>query len=225
MKQALMADFGELSVGKNKQQFELTTCSNLLQLIASVFNTISGDTQLNKSEDEALTNRALDFISLMTSFGLIDAFSVFFSNIRGPLDDDTQNNDILQNSLNFLISITKFILAKKSSDIFTERKCEDSTQLIGTFKATNLVNIVSMLYGMLHKDASTPVKYEQSNSSHVNTKKLHRTTLELTTLCIKLLNNMIVIDLNMVQVSFEKHRRLFLTLRTPLSNAYTRYAY
>ena len=82
---------------------------------------------------------------------------------------------------------------------------EDSTQLLTTFKATNLVNIVSMLYGMLHKDASTPVKYDQTNMSTSNAKKQPTTTLELTTLSVKLLNQMIILDLNMVQVSLCKY--------------------
>lgn len=86
--------------------------------------------------------------------------------------------------------------------MFTDRKPEDTTQLISTFRSTNLVNIISMLYGMLHKDASTPVKYDQTTNSVDNIKKQQPfSTLELTTLSLKLLNQMTVLDLNMVQVS------------------------
>jgi hypothetical protein len=59
-----------------------------------------------------------------------------------------------------------------------------------------------MLYGMLHKDASTPVKYNQLTSTNNNIKKQTTTTLELTNLSIKLINQMIKLDLNMVQVKF-----------------------
>ena len=132
----------------------------------------------------------------MTSYGLIDNLSVFFINIRGPLDDEHQTVEILNNCLNLLVAVTKFLAQKKPSiDIFSPRKIEDSTQLISTIKATNLVNIVSMLYGMLHKDASTtPVKF-----AGANIKKQTLTTLELTKLSLKLLNQMIVLDLSMVQ--------------------------
>ena len=90
---------------------------------------------------------------------------------------------------------------RNSTNAFSERKPEDVTQLINTFKITNLVNIISMLYGMLHKDASTPVKYDPSTSSVENIKrKQPSSTLELTNLSLKLLNQMTVLDLNMVQV-------------------------
>jgi hypothetical protein len=60
-----------------------------------------------------------------------------------------------------------------------------------------------MLYGMLHKDASTPVKYNQSPPNTVNDKKQPFVTLELTNLSFKLLNQMIILDLNMIQVNFD----------------------
>ncbi len=89
---------------------------------------------------------------------------------------------------------------RKTSDIFSTRKTDDNTQFIATLKTTNLVNIVSMLYGMLHKDASTPVKSGQSPNSGVKPKKQPLASLELTTLSFKLLNQMIILDLNMIQV-------------------------
>lgn len=47
----------------------------------------------------------------MVYFGLVDMLSAFFNNIRGPLDDDTnqQVTEILQTFLHFLITITKFL--------------------------------------------------------------------------------------------------------------------
>ena len=176
-----------------KLSSDLSICSNLLNLIASVFNTLTND------NNETVSARVFDLISLMTCFGLIDSFSVYFSNVRGPLDQDSLNTEILHNLLNFLIAITKFLSIKKNDAFFTDKKSEDCTQLMVTLKATNLVNIVSMLYGMLHKDASTPVKYENASLA-ANAKKLHPNTLELTTLCVKLLNTMMLLDINMVQV-------------------------
>lgn len=48
----------------------------------------------------------------MASYGLIDTLSVFFSNVRGPLDDEQQTAEILKNCLNFLISVTKFLIKR-----------------------------------------------------------------------------------------------------------------
>ncbi len=90
---------------------------------------------------------------------------------------------------------------RKTNDIFSSKKTDDSTQFISTLKITNLVNIISMLYGMLHKDASTPVKYNQSPPSTIKDKKQPFVTLELTKLSFKLLNQMIILDLNMIQVN------------------------
>ena len=56
-----------------------------------------------------------------------------------------------------------------------------------------------MLYGMLHKDASTPVKVNQSSSSLPGIKKQAAVTIELSVLSLKLLNQMIVLDLSVVQ--------------------------
>jgi hypothetical protein len=184
---------------KNQISIEWFVCSSLLQLIASLFNRLNNES-LNAVESNSssalIIQRAHDLISLMTNYGLLDNLSVFFINIRGPLDDEFHTVEILNNCLNFLLSITKFLAQKKTPlDIFSPRKTEDTTQLISTFKATNLVNIISMLYGMLHKDASTtPVKFATTN-----VKKQTPTTLELTKLSLKLLNQMSVLDLSMVQ--------------------------
>ena len=162
-----------------------------------MFTILNSDQQAQQQSDANVTliQRATDLISLITSYGLIDNLSVFFINIRGPLDDELQTVEILNNCLNFLVSITKFLAKRRTLDTFSPRKTEDTTQLISTIKTTNLVNIVSMLYGMLHKDASTtPVKLPTSNI-----KKQTLTTLELTKLSLKLLNQMMVLDLNMVQ--------------------------
>ena len=82
-------------------------CSSLIQLVGCVFSTLNNDIQTNE-----LTNRANDLLSLITSFGFIDLFSVFFSNIRGPLDDEQQTGEILKNCLNLLIALTKFLSLK-----------------------------------------------------------------------------------------------------------------
>ncbi|CAF0765123.1 unnamed protein product, partial [Brachionus calyciflorus] len=178
--------------GKNKISNNWLICSGLFELFSQIFtwviqetgsanttvsssnSSVTSDEDVKKYDQANLIQRTTDIIGLITSFGLIDTLSVFFSNIQGPLDGDQQMADILNSCLNFLFSMTKFLYQKKTVDIFSEKKQEDTTQLISTFKATNLVNIISMLYGMLHKDASTPVKSNHSQisaNSSLNDKK------------------------------------------------------
>lgn len=78
-----------------------------------------------------------------------------------------------------------------------------------------MANLISLIYGILHKDASsTSIKYDQMTSSlsaataavpaslsMQTSKKLSAKTLELATLSLRLVNQIIVLDLNMVQVS------------------------
>ena len=139
----------------------------------------------------------------MVNFGFIDTLSVFFNNIRGPLDNE-QHIEIVKSCLEFLISTTGYLMIKKASitsDTFSERRIEENANLINTFRDTQLVNIISMLYGMLHKDASTQIKHEQSNGSSDSVRKQQPvSTVELASMSLRLLNQMIVLDLNLVQV-------------------------
>jgi len=66
-----------------------------------------------------------------------------------------------------------------------------------------------MLYGILHKDASTPIKSiyfncstNTNNSPNNNTKVKDAVDLELTMLGVRLLNQMIILDLKRFQVTF-----------------------
>jgi len=59
-----------------------------------------------------------------------------------------------------------------------------------------------MLYGMLHKDASTPIRYDPVNGAAEQTKKNQPpSSLELTTLSLRVLNQMMVLDVHMVQTA------------------------
>lgn len=187
-----------------KHLIEWTICSELILLINIVFENINKTISNDFSESNfPLINRTYEILSLLVSFRFIDLFSVFFNNIRGPLEGEAKMINVLQNCLYLLISTTRFLMNKHSqSDIFSKRKVEDTSHLLMTFKTTNLVNIVSMLYGMLHKDASTPIKYDTNGSAEQTKKKQPLSTLDLTTLALKFLNQMITLDFYMVQVIF-----------------------
>lgn len=48
----------------------------------------------------------------MTSYGFIDTVSLFFNNIRGPLDDEQQIAEMLNRCLNLMISVIRFLNLK-----------------------------------------------------------------------------------------------------------------
>ncbi len=180
---------------------EWLICSNLIHLLNTLFTAINNKYS-NQSSDEIFVKRTFDVLSLMVAYGIIDVFSVFFSNIRGSLEGEEHTIQILQNCLYLLISLTRFLVIRKSSSwvFFTRLQTEDHSQLINTLKETNLVNIISMLYGMLHKDASTPIRYDPVNGAAEQTKKSQPpSSLELTTLSLRVLNQMMVLDVQMVQ--------------------------
>jgi hypothetical protein len=111
---------------KNKSQ-ELIIFSNLLQLIEIVIiNENENDNKVNSLASQRLN----DLINLLINYGLIDTFSLLFESIRGPLRCSSDGEDgsgggggsgdewekktieIIQNSLNLLISIVKFQIKK-----------------------------------------------------------------------------------------------------------------
>lgn len=120
-------DFGSNSSNKNKISNNWLICSSLFELIGSIFNcvnselgetnitslscdssTISTDDDCRKFDQVLIMQRATDIVALVISYGLIDTLSVFFSNIRGPLDNDQQMAEILKSCLKFLVEITQF---------------------------------------------------------------------------------------------------------------------
>ena len=77
--------------------------------------------------------------------------------------------------------------------MFDKKKDQDSTQLIQTFEVTELVGIVSLLYGMLlHSGAPS--------RGDVAPPELSQHTLLVTLTGLRMLNNMAMLDLGMLQV-------------------------
>lgn len=174
--------------------------SSFIQLFTSLF------TRIDKKSGDDLMRRTSDILSLLISFDLIDIISQFFDEIQGPLDESSQTIQVLENCLYFLIAITKFLVIKSTPYyVFSEHRQSassgenNSQQLVSTFKETNLVNIISMLYGMLHKETSTPIKYHANGSAAQTRKQQAVSTLKLSTLSLKLLNQMITLDLGVMQ--------------------------
>ena len=80
----------------------------------------------------------------------------------------------------------------RNSSIFDKKKQEDPTQLINTYEMTELVGIVSLLYGMLlHSGACRGESAPPEFPAH---------TLAVALTGLRMLNNMATMNLDMMQV-------------------------
>lgn len=130
-------------------------------------------------------------ISYMISVGIVDKLTQYFRSVQGPLHDDKDAAEFLLHGLGLLVAVTKF-MSKRNNAIFETKKHEDPTQLINTFQVTELVGIVSLLYGML-LHSGTPSR------SDAPPPELPQATLQVTITGLKMLNYMAVLNLDMLQ--------------------------
>ncbi|KAL5005177.1 hypothetical protein ScPMuIL_018633 [Solemya velum] len=174
----------------------------LMQLIACILSCLAKNNPLlNCSEasvermsgsGDAFVNRGNDVISYVISSGVVDKLTQYFQNVLGSINDSRDTADILQHGLGLLGAMTKF-LSKRNISIFDKRKAEDPTQLIMTLEVTELVGIVSLLYGMLlHSNV-------QSRSDTTAPPELPQHTILVTTTGLRMLNHMATLDLSMLQ--------------------------
>jgi hypothetical protein len=135
-----------------------------------------------------MLRRSSDTLSLLVSLDLIAVISHFFDKIQGALEEASPTAQTLENCLHFLNATARLLTLR-----------DNNCQLPLAVKETNLVNIVSMLYGMLHKEASTPIKYLADGAAAQTRKQQASSTLRLSTLSLRLLNQMAALDLAMMQ--------------------------
>ena len=138
-----------------------------------------------------MLRRSSDTLSLLVSLDLIAVISHFFDKIQGALEEASQTAQTLENCLHLLNATTRLLTL--------DGERPNNCQLPLAVKETNLVNIVSMLYGMLHKEASTPIKYLADGAAAQTRKQQASSTLRLSTLSLRLLNQMAALDLAMMQ--------------------------
>ncbi|CAL1531856.1 unnamed protein product [Lymnaea stagnalis] len=176
-------------------------CSGLMQVLSTVLSCLAkNNPAINCSEassermsatGDAFTNRGNDIISYIISVGVIDKLRSYCSAVRGPIDSDKNSADFLLNSLGLLVAMTKF-MSKRNANVFDHRP-EEPTQLISTFEVTELVGIVSLLYGMLlHSGAP-------SRSLDNLPRELAPQTVSIILAGLRMLNYMAVLDLHMLQ--------------------------
>ncbi|XP_052278081.1 S phase cyclin A-associated protein in the endoplasmic reticulum-like isoform X2 [Dreissena polymorpha] len=174
---------------------------SLLQLLTIMLSCLAKNSPSTKSSEaslermsntvDAFTSRGNDIISYIVSVGIVDRVTQYLRMVQGPIDSDKDAADFIQNSIGLLVSLTKFLSIRKAS-IFEKKKLEEPTQLISTFEVTELVGIVSLLYGMLlhsgtpgHGDTPPP--------------EVPQHTLGVATAGLRMLNYMATLDLEMMQ--------------------------
>ncbi|XP_076101540.1 S phase cyclin A-associated protein in the endoplasmic reticulum-like isoform X1 [Mytilus galloprovincialis] len=172
-----------------------------LQLVSTVLSCLAKhNPSINSSEasmermsgtGDAFMSRGNDMISYMISVGIVDKLTQYFRSVQGPLHDDKDAAEFLQHGLGLLVAVTKF-MSKRNNAIFEKKKQEDPTTLINTFEVTELVGIVSLLYGML-LHSGTPSR------SDTPPPELPPATLQITITGLKMLNYMAVLNLDMLQ--------------------------
>ncbi|GFR30413.1 s phase cyclin A-associated protein in the endoplasmic reticulum [Trichonephila clavata] len=130
----------------------------LLHLLTNVLTTlstkhISNADKRNEKDPDDFNLRVLDVISYIVSIGIVDKLSQFINCIQGPINNETEVSEFLLDCISFLSALIK--LNSECSSPASNNKTEDSTQLIATFRVTNMVGSVSLLYGLLlHSGAS-----------------------------------------------------------------------
>ncbi|KAL4227984.1 hypothetical protein ACF0H5_013422 [Mactra antiquata] len=174
---------------------------NLLQLLAVILTCLAKNSPSTKSSEaslermsntvDAFTSRGNDIISYIISVGIVDKLTQYLRMVQGPIDDDKEAAEFIQHCLGLLVALTKFLSVRKSS-IFEKKKLEDPTQLISTFEVTELVGIVSLLYGML-LHSGTPSRGD------VAPPEFPQHTLAVAVTGLRMLNNMATLDLDMLQ--------------------------
>nr|XP_018670953.1 S phase cyclin A-associated protein in the endoplasmic reticulum isoform X2 [Ciona intestinalis] len=186
--------------------------------VRSILMTSSND-DVRKAEESYL-NRGLDVVSYIVSIGLLDTLSKYLSVIRHEVAPASNMAAFIEHSLAFLESVTSFVTMrnrfspdtqlpvaksrkKKSSDrdSSTSQWDNDPTQLLPTLEHTELMGIISVLYGLLlHGAPERPTvlrSTKDSNESH----RIAPRALIVASAVIKVLNAVALMDLPLLQSS------------------------
>ncbi|CAH1254602.1 SCAPER [Branchiostoma lanceolatum] len=177
--------------------------TSLMQTLSTILDCLAGhytSRQANKTATsgtdlDSLIGRGYDLVSYVVSVGIVDKLSQYFKSVRGPIDQDLKAAEFLGSGMGLLASMNKFVSSLGKSNGDKGPKKDDTTQLIHTYQVTELVGIVSLLYGMLlHSGAP-----ERGPSPPPEAFPPH--TLHVATMGIRMLNNMAGLDLNMLQTA------------------------
>lgn len=185
-------------------------CCSLMQVLATVLTCLAKNNPASNCSEasaermsatgDAFMNRGNDIISYIISVGVIDKLRVYFSAVRGPVDADRNSADFLMHSLGLLVAMTKF-MSKRNVTVFSgDKRPEDPTQLIFTFEVTELVGIVSLLYGMLlHGGAQGRSAAGEHGGAGSPPTEMAPHTAGVILAGLRMLNHMAALDLRMLQ--------------------------
>ncbi|QQP52863.1 Uncharacterized protein FKW44_005141 [Caligus rogercresseyi] len=144
----------------------------------------------NKME---LISRAQDQISYIISIGIVDQLAGYFHKVQDSIDNKPEVGEFILSTLRFLSALMSVV----EEVIFPDNPsaiAEDPTHLFATLRHTDLVGLVSMLYGMLlHQDR--PPR-EEASDPHI---KFPEHILKVAFEAARLLHRMVRTDLEMVQ--------------------------
>ncbi|XP_078484370.1 S phase cyclin A-associated protein in the endoplasmic reticulum isoform X2 [Ciona intestinalis] len=186
--------------------------------VQSILMTSSND-DIRKAEESYL-NRGLDVVSYIVSIGLLDTLSKYLSVIRHEVAPASNMAAFIENSLAFLESVTSFVTMrnkfspdtqlpvaksrkKKSSDrdSSTSQWDNDPTQLLPTLEHTELMGIISVLYGLLLHGAPERPTVLRSTKDNNESHRISPHALIVASAVIKVLNAVALMDLPLLQSS------------------------
>ncbi|XP_041464189.1 S phase cyclin A-associated protein in the endoplasmic reticulum-like [Lytechinus variegatus] len=185
-----------------------SVAGSLMLLLTSILNVLvkhrpqspsSPDGKLpssaKKKQKDTFDQWGMDVVSYLVSCGVLDKLTVYFNNVRNPIDQEPQIAEFLQHAMGLLGAMTRFISTTSNRlGIFGPKK-DDPTQLVATFQVTGLGGIVSLLYGiLLHGGAP-------SRDSSMTPPEIPEHTLSVVNAGIKMLSSIATLDLNVLQTA------------------------
>lgn len=163
-------------------------------------------------------NRGLDVISYVVACGIFELLNNQLSQVRNLVRPDSNVASFIENSLMFLEAVTTFVAMRNrsmntdpknieapgksgegSNNNNTKQDSEDPTHLLPVLHHTELMSVVSVLYGLLLHGA--PQRPTQLNAAtrHKQHESIPQGTLSVARAVVRMLNAAAEMDLALVQ--------------------------
>ncbi|GLV40641.1 short spindle 3 [Carabus blaptoides fortunei] len=153
-------------------------CTALMRLLTCVL--------ANVSTAEVPAARLQDVVSFAVCLGVVERLSQCCQSVRGPVHDNPAACSFLLSALDLLASLAAHCPAQEATD---------PTHLVNTLHGTELVGVVSMLYGTLLPSGASPRCQEQQPPPPVQPEPC----IKLATATFRLLRRVAELDLKKFQ--------------------------